>query len=205
MTITTEQAKLDQYNEFFSIAHDFTVNIEPLVNNQVSSYQQFLDSIPAPFVMASEIATLDQAALKPLQALSGVAGQLIDYLNHQARKIDLMMTYIIQQQDCKESRYQGTSFGGGGFTFISEHTIDVDTRIEVKIFIPEENCAIYCFGEVISAINIDDDTKTLTEHKVIYHFIKDEDRDALVRASLHKQSKDLQALAEKRRQEKADN
>ncbi|OKY27160.1 MULTISPECIES: PilZ domain-containing protein [Thalassotalea] len=203
---TTNQDKHDQFNEFFSIAHNFTVNVTPLNDTQVTSYQSFLDAIPTPFLMASEISSLDQAALKPLQALSGVAGQLIDYLNHQARKIDLLMDYIVQQQDESNKRYQGVSFGGGGFTFVCDQPFTIGTFIEVKLFIPTDNCAIYCYGEIINHTAQPDNetTSTQQEYQVVYHFIRDEDRDALVRASLHKQSKDLQALAAKRRQKEAE-
>ncbi|MDO6426603.1 PilZ domain-containing protein [Thalassotalea sp. 1_MG-2023] len=203
---TTNQDKHDQFNEFFSIAHNFTVNVTPLNNTQVTSYQNFLDAIPTPFLMASEISSLDQAALKPLQALSGVAGQLIDYLNHQARKIDLLMGYIVQQQDESNKRYQGVSFGGGGFTFVCEQPFAIGTFIEVKLFIPTDNCAIYCYGEIINHTPQPENetTSAQQEYQVVYHFIRDEDRDALVRASLHKQAKDLQALAAKRKQKEAE-
>lgn len=200
---TINQDKHDQFNEFFSIAHDFTVNVTPLSHSQVTSYQQFLDAIPAPFLMASDISSLDQAALKPLQALSGIAGQLIEYLNHQAKKIDLMMSYIVQQQDDSTTRYQGVSFGGGGFTFACEQPFTVGTYVEVKLFIPSENCAIYCYGEIIAHLSPSeiDTNSAKQQYQVVYHFIRDEDRDSLVKASLHQQTKVLQALAAKRKQE----
>lgn len=190
------QEKLAQYNEFFSIEHNFNANVAPLADEQNIDYQSFLNNIPTPFKMAGDLATLDQAALKPLQALSGVAGQLVDYLNHQAQKIDLMMSYILNQEDIESARYQGTSFGGGGFSFSSEEAFNIGQLVEVKIFITSDNCSVYCIGEIIEQQN------TTNEYKVIYHFIRDEDRDLLVRASLHKQSEQLQQLASKRRQQK---
>lgn len=197
------QDKLAQYNEFFSIEHNFNANVSPLANDQPIDYHSFLNSIPTPFKMAGDLATLDQAALKPLQALSGVAGQLVDYLNHQAQKIDLMMSYIINQEDIESARYQGTSFGGGGFSFTSEQVFNLGQLIEVKIFITSDNCSVYCIGEIIEQQNtLESEEHKTYDYKVIYHFIRDEDRDLLVRASLHKQSQQLQQLASKRRQQK---
>ena len=154
--------------------------------------------------MASEIATIDQSALKPIQALSGIAGQLVDYLNFQAQKIDLMMSYIVQQENQKENRHQGKSFGGGGFSFESNTEFSVGDMLEAKIFIPADNCAIFCYGEVITVNHADSSLPEgdLFTYQVIYHYIQDEDRDLLVRASLHKQSKQLKKLAEERRQHK---
>ena len=39
----------------------------------------------------SEIHSLDQSALRPLQAVAGVANQLMEYLTHQAKKMDLLV------------------------------------------------------------------------------------------------------------------
>jgi len=191
---TNSESKLGQFNEFFTIEYDFNVNIAPIVNNQLISYQSFLANMPMPFKMASDIVTLDQAALRPLQTLGSVAGQLVDYLHHQSQKIDLLVSYILNEQDEVEKRQQGTSFGGGGITFSSTSHHQVNDIVEIKVFLNNENCVIYCYGEIIELSSIDD-TNT---YKAIYHFIRDEDREILVRTSLHLQSKQLQLLAKQR-------
>jgi len=196
MSAGDNQEKLEQFNEFFTIEHQFNVNIARLENNQLGGYQNFIDNMPIPFKMAGDMSALDQAALRPLQALSGIAGQLVDYLNHQAQKIDLLMGYILSQQDEQTIRFQGTSFGGGGITFISDEAFALADIVELKIFIQTEQCAVYCYGEIIEL----SEQEGQFVHKVIFHFIRDDDREILVRASLHKQSKQLQQLAQQRKQ-----
>jgi len=53
---------------------------------------------------------------------------------------------------------------------------------------------LYCIGEIINT----DLSEQQTHYKVIFHHIREEDREALVRNSLHQQSKQLQALAQQR-------
>jgi len=195
MSTGDNQEKLEQFNEFFTIEHQFNVNIARLDKNQLGGYQNFIDNMPIPFKMAGDMSALDQAALRPLQALSGIAGQLVDYLNHQAQKIDLLMGYILSQQDEHAYRFQGTSFGGGGITFISDEAFELTEIIELKIFIQMEQCAVFCYGEIIES----NEQAGQFIHKVIFHFIRDDDREMLVRASLHKQSKQLQQLAQQRK------
>jgi len=190
---TTEQ-KLEKYHEFFSITHEFNINILALDASKVSSFEQFLLDMPTPFKMASDITTIDQAALRPLQGLSGVASQLVDFLNHQSEKINLLMGYILSQQDDKQHRYQGIKFGGGGLLFTAASPFNIGQLIEMKIFLVTDNCAIYCYSEVIEVIEKDNSF----QHKVIFHFIREEDREVLVRTSLHQQSKQLQQLAKQR-------
>ncbi len=197
MTDKTLEQKLAQYHEFFSIEHNFTINIVPIENNNDVSYEQFLNNMPMPFKLASDTVTIDQAALRPLQGLSGVAGQLVDFLNHQSQKIDLLIGYILSQQDEEQHRYQGIKFGGGGVKFTSDTAFDLGQLLEMKIFLLESNCAVYCYGEIIEFKQ----TENTYYHKVIFHFIQENDREILVRASLHKQSRQLQLLSQQRNQE----
>jgi hypothetical protein len=192
--------KSAKFDEFFSINYPFNVNATIIDTYSPISYQGFMNTMPMPFKMASESITLDQAALRPLQTIGSVAGQLVDYLHHQAQKIDLLVSYILSEQDVEKQRYQGTHFGGGGIIFKSKNNFTVGQFIELKIFLLDDNCAIYCCGEIISA-NIEN--AELTNYKVIYHHIREEDREILVRCSLHQQSKQLQVLAQQRNAESA--
>ena len=194
MNNETIEQKLTQYNEFFSIEHDFSVNVLPLEPTKVTNFDQFLADMPTPFKMASDMKSIDQSALRPLQALSGVAGQLVDFLNHQSEKIDLLIGYILSQQDDEEHRYQGIKFGGGGLMFSASTAFKLAQLLEIKVFLLNRNCAVYCYGEVIE---IQQDKESYL-HKVIFHFIREDDREILVRNSLHEQSKQLQRLAQQR-------
>lgn len=197
MSVTRNQEKLEQFEEFFTIEHKFSANAERVDIESLGDYQSFLDNMPAPFKMASDMMILDQAALRPLQALNGVAGQLVEYLNHQTQKIDLLMSYILNQQDEQSTRVEGTSFGGGGIQFSCNEQHQLNQYLELKIFIQSGNCAIYCIGEVIEIYH----SEGSCHYKAIFHYIRDEDRELLVRASLHKQSEQLQLLAKKRKQQ----
>lgn len=189
--------KLAKYHEFFSIEHNFSINILPLELTEVTTFERFLAKMPTPFKMASDMKSIDQSALGPLQAVSGVAGQLVEFLNHQSAKIDLLIGYILSQQDDEEHRYQGVKFGGGGLLFTANKAFELAQLLEMKIFLINKNCAVYCYGEVIE---VQQDQASYL-HKVIFHFIREDDREILVRNSLHEQSKQLQVLAQQRNQE----
>jgi hypothetical protein len=150
-----------------------------------------------PFKLATDMSALDQSALRSLQNLGNSASQLVNFLNQQSQKIDLLIGYILSQQDEVQHRYQGLEFGGGGIKFISNKAFNTGQFLEVKVFLLENNCAVYCYGEVIAV----ESTNDLFIHKVTFHFIREEDREVLVRTSLLQQSKQLQKLAKIRNQE----
>lgn len=200
MSTSKDNAKLAQFDEFFSIDYRFNINVSLLESTQLPSYEQFIDDMPAPFKIASEISTLDQSALRPLQTVAGVASQLMEYLNHQAKKMDLLVGYILSQQDIETDRYQATKFGGGGIIFNTNigSSFDVGDFINLKLFFAEDNSALFCLGEIISST----ENGVHKQLKVIFHHIREKDRELLVRNSLHQQSRQLQALAQQRNQAK---
>ena len=194
-SLSLEQ-KLSQYHEFFAIEHEFSVNIMAIAQDEVSSFEQFISKMPMPFKLATDMNTIDQSALRSLQGLGSSAAQLVGFLNQQSQKIDLLIGYILSQQDEVQHRYQGMKFGGGGIKFIAPTAFELGQLLELKIFILENNCAIFCYGEVIS---VESENEQFS-HKVTFRFIREEDRETLVRTSLHEQSKQLQKLAKLRSQ-----
>jgi hypothetical protein len=200
MSDVNNDEKLAQFNEFFSIDYRFSINATRLATEKNINFEQFLDLMPMPFKMASEVNTLDHNALRPLQAVAGVAGQLVEYLNHQAQKIDLLVGYILSQQDSAAERYQAIKFGGGGIIFQSEMDKEFTQGdfIELKLFFPQENSAVFCIGEIVREELVEQQQ----HYTVIYHHIREEDRELLVRNSLHQQSKQLQALSQQRNQKR---
>ncbi|TMM42621.1 PilZ domain-containing protein [Colwellia ponticola] len=201
MSSLSLEQKLAQYHDFFAIEHQFSVNIMPIDNNEAHSFDQFIASIPMPFKLATDMSAIDQSALRSLQNLGSSATQLVNFLNQQSQKIDLLIGYILSQQDEVQHRYKGLEFGGGGIKFITEQAFKVGQLLEVKIFLLDSHCAMYCYGEVVDVIL----TNEQFVHKVIFHFIREEDREVLVRTSLHQQAKQLQKLAKQRDQESKSN
>jgi hypothetical protein len=166
---------------------------------QIPDYDNFLDAMPLPFKLASEIVSLDQAALRPLTQLDSMASLLAEYLNHQAKKIDLLLGFILNQQDHEKNRYIGRQFGGGGVVYQSALSVDIGQFVELKLFFSDQNVAIFCYGEIIESV-LDEETGHYL-NKAVFVMIRDDDRELLVRTSLHKQSKQLQSLAKDRRRQ----
>ncbi len=197
MTLLSLEQKLDQYHEFFAIEHEFSVNITKLDKGDTKDFEYFMANMPMPFKLATDINSIDQTALRSLQGLGNTANQLVSFLNQQSQKIDLLIGYILSQQDEEKNRYQGINFGGGGIEFSAPTAFNIGQLLELKIFLLDNNCALFCYGEVIAV----EPNEAGFSHKVIFHFIREEDRETLVRTSLHEQSKRLQKLAQLRNKE----
>jgi hypothetical protein len=188
--------KLAQFNEYFTIDHDVNVNVIPqLVEQTLPSYKQFIADMPHSFRLASEVSTLEATALRPLRNLSHIGEDLVTFLKAQSRKIDLIMSYILTMEDDDSHRLVTQSFGGGGITTLTSTPLAVGQIAQMKLFFTDEASAIFCYGEVLSVEPVAD--KFLM--KLYYARIREDDREIIVRASLHQQSKQLKQQAEIKR------
>lgn len=201
------------FEEYFQLEHQVDINIQ--TGNLISetpTQEEFEAMMPLPFKLASDMKGVEQNMLRPLRQLGDVIEPLADYLKAQSRKIDLMMSYILQAQDDNDTKLKTDSYGGGGFTVTSEEELDPDRYYICKLFFSDEASAIYCIGRIIDVVTLDstlEDTEPTNhdkprrfQHKLVFHRIREEDQELVVRASLHQQSKQLLKKTKQRQNEK---
>lgn len=184
-----EQQKQQQLREFFSIRHTLDVNLRLLPEHFVlPEVEDLVEHMPMAFRIASEVSDIDTQALRPLRNLGDHASDLVTYLNHLSRKIDLMMSLVLQQHDDESERFQSLEFGGGGLILLYPRALEPGNRVELKIFLPDEAAAVFCYAEVIECKPDDQQSFKLS---LLYTHIREQDQELLVRASLHLQTKQL--------------
>jgi len=190
------EQKQAQFDEYFSIAHCINANVRPLGIDEIVPDEDALeDSMPYAFRIASEMAALEAQAIRPLRNLGDHAETLAEYLNHQSRKIDLMMSFVLHQQDEPEHRFKTVKLGGGGVIIDSKEAMDVGTKAELKLFLDAEAAAIFCYGEVITCEQVEDSYHIA----FIFNSIREQDQELLVRASLHIQTQQLRKRSKERK------
>ena len=173
-------------NEYFIVNHPLNINVEPLLGSQsIPNDLDFNHEIPAPFRMASDLASLDMNTLQSLKLNNESIQGLWDYLDIQNHKINILLTYVLSQQDDKQFHYKTNSFSAGGCKFKSKDvgSFYVEQNVRLKLFIHEKSAAVYCYAQV-SEINED-------EISLYYVQIREEDRELLIRTTLYIQSQQL--------------
>ena len=204
-----DQSQLDQlreqYHDYFAIEQAVLANIKPL-STPLPTEDFFLTMIPEPFRMASEQATLDRSALKALSQLGDMAEDLAVYLRSQAKKLDMLMRYLLIQQDDPTYRRNTHSFGGSALNFLSEQPLAAGQTLEVKLFLNGTDGAVYFLTTVLDSV-LQEQAHAITDAneqpqptaqyliQSVVSRIRDEDREVLVRASLHEQSRQLKTKA----------
>lgn len=180
---------------YFSIDYRTQVNLRPLADGETVPDADTLEAqIPAPFKLISEVTRIDTHNARLLRNLDEHAAELVEIINLQSRKIDLVLSYVLAGEDDPAERHHTLSLGGGGFTFLSRQPLANGGAIRFKLFLPELSVAVYGYGEV--------QAESEPEHyRCHFTALREQDRDALIRASLQLQAKQLKARAERRAQQ----
>ncbi|WP_114766915.1 PilZ domain-containing protein [Vibrio rhodolitus] len=175
--------------EYFTVHHQLTVNVEPLADDYTyPTFAQFEDEIPTPFLVASEFSSLDQlndAARAELK--SNDFKHVIALLDTQNAKLNLLLTFMLSQQDNHDYRHQTVAFGASQFSYLCNQAITEGKKVRVKLFLDHPASAIYCYGSVFSCSKTDEDSQYTVTIK--YDLLRDQDQDLLIKAALYQQQK----------------
>ncbi|MGF1714308.1 PilZ domain-containing protein [Photobacterium chitinilyticum] len=183
-------------DEYFSVSAGLTINVELLPpNEQLPDELAFSHEIPPLFRVASECTGLEDGVEQSLNKLTKEESKpLLDYLTAQNSKINLLLSYILSQQDNPAHRYSTETFGASQLTFYSNNTFPVGRSARVKLFLDKPSAAVYCYAEIIgNAVKGDKFEITLK-----YNRLQENDRDLLIRAALYFQQKLLRQRAQQR-------
>lgn len=186
VALQMKEQEIQHFEEYFQLKHsvDAFINVDSPID-ELPSDEEFESMIPEPFKIAADFNGLDQIMSKPMRQLGDMAEPLADFLKAQSRKIDLMLNYILQQHDDNSTQIRTVSYGGSGIIIPNTLKLNDNTYYPCKLYFSDDATAIYCLVKVISAEQNDD------EQRLLFSQIREQDREVVVRATLHQQSKML--------------
>ncbi|MCC5856241.1 MAG: PilZ domain-containing protein [Idiomarina sp.] len=187
---------LERYQEYYAIQEPVPLSVIPMpADFTLPEWDDFEQEIPEVFRLANDIRTVDLNTSRALRGLGDFAEILNDILHQQNTKLNLLLGYILSREDDAEHRYTTLEYGGGGVRFIDEDSaLELGTNVQVKLFLRDIAAAVYAYADV-AAIETTDEGTLIT---AAFTRIRDDDREIIVRASLHAQSRLLKKRAEER-------
>lgn len=173
--------------EYFTVHHAITVNVDVMADDFcLPDENQFEAEIPAPFIVANEFSQLEQLNENAKSELkSNDFRHVVQLLETQNNKLNLLLTYLLSQQDRPECRSQTRSFGASQFSYIAQTPVESNTIVRAKLFLENPAAAIYCYGQVTECQCTEQDSVVTVK----YRLIRDLDQDLLIKAALHQQQK----------------
>ncbi len=173
--------------DFFTVHHSLTANIEPLDADFVlPSAERFIAEIPMPFLVASEFSQQDQLADQArLELRNSNFKQVIALLDAQNEKLNLLLSFILAQQDEANYRCHTLSFGASQFSYLATEPVTSGQLFRAKLFLETPAAAIYCYAHATDCQPLEDGYEVTMR----YDHLRDVDEDLLIKAALHQQQK----------------
>ncbi|HAS6305788.1 TPA: PilZ domain-containing protein [Vibrio vulnificus] len=173
--------------EFFTVNSTLTINVELLPEHDLlPSLEAFEAEIPAPFIVASEFSQLDQLAESArLELKNSDLKNVINLLDAQNSKLNLLLSFMLSQQDQENLRFKTTRFGASQVSFLSTDAMAIGRSTRVKLFLESPAAAIYCYAQVASCEAKDQQYEVTMK----YILLRDSDQDLLIKAALHQQQR----------------
>ena len=91
--------------QFFSVTHATPVNVIPMPGDfHLPTLEALEAELPEPFRIASSITSIDMVTSRLMRNQNESMHDLVEIVNQQSRKIDMIMGYVLSVQDHPEHR-----------------------------------------------------------------------------------------------------
>ncbi|MCO4320402.1 PilZ domain-containing protein [Aliidiomarina quisquiliarum] len=197
---TPQLTALERYQEYYSIADVVPINVQPLALQQaLPDWDTFNQEIPDVFRLASELHSAETSSMAALRHMGEAAELIAQVIQQQNRKLNLLLGYVLRNEDHPEQRQQTIELGGGGVRYLNHNSeLVVGQQVQLKLFLTSaqhsQAAAIYAYAEV-AALEATEKGQLVT---LAFSRILDSDREIIVRASLHAQTRLLKKRAQER-------
>lgn len=187
--------------DFFTVRDHFPVNLIALESaDNIPDEDAFIAEIPELFTIASSMAESDQQQLQSIKVEQSSGSALVAFLEQQHKRMNILLGYMLRNEDDPEHRFEGVEYGGGGIRILNDSPLTEGQVFQAKLFFKEEALAIYCYVTLENCQQEEDSERyrcTLS-----FSQIREEDQELLIRASLHAQSRQLKERSKQRREQK---
>lgn len=173
--------------EYFTVHHNLTINVEALGTDfALPDEETFTSEIPAPFIVSSEFSRLDTLSDNArLELQNKELKHVIHLLDTQNAKLNLLLSFMLSQQDDVATRFQTTQFGASQLSYRTDTALETNQLVRVKLFLDHPAAAIYCYAEVVECVASESGFLITLKYKML----RDSDQDLLIKAALHQQQK----------------
>lgn len=182
-----EKDQIMTEQEYFTVHHNLTINVETLGTDfALPDEATFVSEIPAPFIVASEFSNLDMLADNArLELQNKELKHVISLLDTQNSKLNLLLSFMLSQQDDIALRFQTTQFGASQLSYRSASAVEKDQLVRVKLFLDHPAAAIYCYAQVVECEQSEQGYVVTLKYKLL----READQDLLIKAALYQQQK----------------
>ena len=124
--------------DFFTVRDRFPVNLIALESaDSIPDEDAFIAEIPELFTIASSMAESDQQQLQSIKVEQSSGSALDAFLEQQHKRMNILLGYMLRNEDDPAHRFEGVEYGGGGIRIINESPLTEGQTFQAKLFFKE--------------------------------------------------------------------
>ncbi|MCB1875763.1 MAG: PilZ domain-containing protein [Chromatiales bacterium] len=194
----------DERRRYFRVDDVVSLNFSVIPADSLTACIERLERGPeSSFTLPASLAAISQELRGNMEKIEQLNPTIAAYLRGLDRKIDLLSTVILKQQNEAPHVSRAVNLSAVGMAFRTEQALELDALLELKLLLYPSLTGILTYGKVIKCVHepgIDPDFPQRVA--VEFAYMRDHDRDLLINHVVQCQYRQLQ---ERRRSLDLDN
>jgi len=186
----------DERRRFFRIEDSVRLNIRAVPSEELAHYVENLEHrVVDSFTLMATLEALSQQVAASLRRIEAKTPDVADYLKTLDKKLDLIaQAFLAEGVDLVNQPARAANLSASGMSVHSHDLFESGQALEIKMLLLPSYTGIVTYGTVMECIRpdgIEADPAYPYQLRIDFSFMRDEDRDALIRHVLLKQAEGL--------------
>lgn len=195
----------DERRRFFRITDSVHFSITPVPEGKLAQQVENLDyQVDNGFTLMATLEALTQQAAPSLRRIEAKSPDTADYLKIIDKKLDLIaQAFLAEEVDLLNQPSRAISLSASGMAVHSRDSFNPGQALEIKMLLLPSYTGIRTYGTVVECTQLDETTADPAypyQLRIDFSFMRDTDRDALIRHVLLKQAEELRHRRERQEQ-----
>ncbi len=191
----------NERRSFFRIEDYLNISFHPVSGEVLKERLQRLEEgVDTRFTVVSSLAAISQQTATVLQKIRMESPEIATYLEALDRKIELLgKTLLSTESNLAEQHAYPVNLSASGMAFESHDSAEPGTILELKLLLYPSLAGILAYGEVISCESLTGAESGFSYCiRVNFTYIRESDRDLLIRHVIQRQTNQLRKAREER-------
>lgn len=189
----------DERREYFRIDDSVKLSYREVEKEELPADLEELEyKASGGLTVMSRLNSISQQLSTALHRIEQNSPDVADYLKSLDQKLELLaQAFLSKENELIEQTDQPVNLSAGGMAVESPRPIGVGAWLEIKMLLFPSYAGILTYGEVVSCDSVENGYCI----RVDFSYIRDGDRDALIRHILRRQGEFLRRRREEKEQE----
>jgi len=190
---------------FFRIDDSIRLTYRPISSEELEELVKELDAgHTGNFTVMSSLTTISSQMAVSMRRIENIDADIAAYLKALDKKIEVLgRAFLSQEKDAISSVAMPVNISAGGISLDARAPLEKGQLVEVKLLLFPSFTGLMAYGEVIHVHELTPEQKHEDyshELRIEFKFMREQDRDILIRHVLRRQGEEL-----RRRREEKDN